>query len=55
MYDVNRLAIFVSGPMAGQTLGFFCMGSYDSFRADPPKVPFFTRKITGATLTKSGR
>lgn len=55
MYDVNRLAIFVSGPMAGQTLGFFCMGSYDSFREDPPKSPWFTRKITGATMTKAGR
>jgi hypothetical protein len=55
LYDVSRLAIFVSGPMAGQTLGFFCMGSYDSYQANPPKVPWFTRKITGATLTKAGR
>ena len=55
LYDVSRLAIFVSGPMAGQTLGFFCMGSYDSYQANPPKVPWFTRKITGATLTEAGR
>jgi len=53
--NVNRFAIFVSGPMAGQTLGLSCGGSYDSFRVDPPAVPWVTRKITGATLTKSGR
>jgi len=53
--NVNKTAIFVSGPMAGQTLGLACMCSYDSFREDPPLVPYATRKITGATLTKAGR
>ena len=53
--NVNKTAIFVSGPMAGQTLGLACMGSYDTYRIDPPLVPWVTRKITGATLTKSGK
>ena len=53
--NVNKLAIFVSGPMAGQTLGLCCMGSYDSYQANPPKVPYAPRKVTGATLTKYGK
>jgi len=55
VFNTNNLAIFVSGPLGGQTLGFFCMGSYKSFTDDPPKIPYFTRKITGATLTKAGK
>ena len=51
----DNLAIFVSGPLGGQTLGFYCMGSYRSFTDNPPKVPYFTKKITGAALTKAGR
>jgi len=53
--NVNKIAVFVSGPMAGQTLGLFCMGSYDSFREDPPRIPYLIRKVTDATLTKAGR
>jgi len=53
--DVNRIGIFVSGPMAGQTLGLGTGGSYDSYRVDPPLVPYVPKKITGATLTKAGR
>ena len=55
VYNTDKLTIFVSGPMAGQTLGFACMGSYKSFGKDAPKSPYFTRKITGATLTKAGK
>ena len=53
--NVNKLAIFVSGPMAGQTLGLSCMCSYDSFGPNAPQIPYTTRKITGATLTKAGK
>ena len=55
LYNADKLAIFVSGPLAGQTLGFYCMASYKSFRKDAPSVPYYTKKITGATLTKAGR
>ena len=55
VYNADKLAIFVSGPMAGQTLGFYCMATYKSFGSDAPSVPYFTKKITGATLTKAGR
>lgn len=60
VFDTNRLAIFVSGPLNGQTMGMTCMGSYGSLQAPvpfekPPKNPYFVKKITGATLTKYGR
>ena len=55
VYNADKLAIFVSGPMAGQTLGFYCMATYKSFSSNAPSVPYFTKKITGATLTKAGR
>ena len=55
VYNSDKLAIFVSGPLGGQTLGFFCMASYKSFGDNAPSVPYYTRKITGATLTKAGR
>ena len=58
--NTSRLAIFVAGPMSGQTLGLTCMGSYSGYlRAsgvkDPTKPPFYIKKVTGATLTKAGR
>ncbi|MBR3397454.1 MAG: hypothetical protein IKG70_06375 [Lachnospiraceae bacterium] len=53
--NTDKMTLYVTGPLGGQTLGFFCMGSYKSFGANPPKVPFFSKKITGATLTESGR
>lgn len=60
VFDTNRLAILVSGPLNGQTIGMTCMGSYGTLQApvpfaQPPKSPFFLKKITGATLTKAGR
>jgi len=60
VFDTNRLAILVSGPLNGQTIGMTCMGSYGSIQAPipfarPPKSPYFLKKITGATLTKAGR
>ena len=53
--NTDRLAIFVSGPLGGQTLGLGCMGSYKEWSGNPPKSPYFIKKITGATLTKAGR
>lgn len=55
VFNTYKLAIFVAGPLGGQTLGLFCMGSYKSFTSNPPKSPYFIKKITGATLTKAGR
>lgn len=55
VYNSDKLGIFVSGPLGGQTLGFYCMASYKSFGENAPSVPYYTRKITGATLTESGR
>ena len=55
VFNTDKLAIFVSGPLGGQTLGLYCMGSYKSFTSNPPNIPYFTKKITGATLTKAGR
>ncbi len=56
----NRLAIFVAGHMSGQTLGLKCMGSYGGRFGrveglNPCDPPFHIKKITGATMTKSGR
>jgi hypothetical protein len=60
VFDTNRLAILVSGPLNGQTIGMTCMGSYGTMQAPvpfarPPKSPYFLKMITGATLTKAGR
>ena len=60
VFDPNRLAILVAGPLQGQTIGMTNMGSYGTIQAPipfekPPRVPFFLKKITGATLTKAGR
>ena len=60
IFDTNRLAILVAGPLQGQTVGMTSMGGYGGIQApvpfdQPPKRPFFLKKITGATLTKAGR
>ena len=60
VFDTNRLAILVAGPLQGQTVGMTSMGGYGGIQAPvpfdkPPKRPFFLKKITGATLTKAGR
>ena len=60
IFDTNRLAILVAGPLHGQTVGLYSIGSYGGMAAPVPiknqsKVPFFLKKITGATLTKAGR
>ena len=60
IFDTNRLAIMVAGPLQGQTVGMTSMGGYGGIQAPvpfekPPKRPFFLKKITGATLTKAGR
>jgi len=55
VFDTDKLAIFVSGPMNGQTLGLTYMGTYKGSTGNPPKSPFYIKKITGATLTKAGR
>ncbi|NLA87144.1 MAG: hypothetical protein GX847_07680, partial [Clostridiales bacterium] len=55
VFDTDKLAIFVSGPMNGQTLGLTYMGTYKGRYGNPPKSPFFIKKITGATLTNAGR
>ena len=60
IFDTNRLAIMVAGPLQGQTVGMTSMGGYGGIQAPvpfdtPPEKPYFLRKITGATLTKAGR
>ena len=60
IFDTNRLAILVAGPLQGQTVGLVSMGGYGGIQApipleNPPKSPFFIKKITGATLTKAGK
>ena len=55
VFNTDKLAIFVSGAMNGQTLGLGYMGSYKSLTDNPPSSPFFIKKITGATLTKAGK
>jgi hypothetical protein len=45
--NTDMMTIFVSDPLGSQTLRSFCMGSYKSFGADAPKVPYFAKKITG--------
>ena len=56
----NRIAIFVAGHMSGQTLGMHCLGSYGGRFVPvegfgPCDSTFHIKKITGATLTESGR
>ena len=56
VFDTNRLAILVAGPLQGQTVGMTSMGGYGGIQAPvpfdkPPKRPFFLKKITGATLS----
>ncbi len=60
VFDTDRLAILVAGPLQGQTVGMTSMGGYGGIQAPvpletPPRRPFFLKKITGATLTKAGR
>jgi hypothetical protein len=60
IFDTNRLAILVAGPLQGQTVGMTSMGGYGGIQAPvpfdkPPQRPFFLKKITGATLTRAGR
>ena len=60
VFDTNRLAIMVAGPLQGQTIGMSTMGGYGGIQAPaqfdkPPKKPFYLKKITGATLTKGGK
>ena len=60
VFDTNRLAIMVAGPLQGQTMGMSSMGGYGGIQApmqfeQPPKRPFYLKKITGATLTKGGK
>ena len=60
IFDANRLAILVAGPLQGQTVGLYSIGSYGGMAAPVPiknqsKVPFFLKKITVATLTKAGK
>lgn len=60
VFDPERLLIMVAGPLQGQSVGLTSMGSYGSIQApvpmkQPPRKPWFIKKITGATLTKAGR
>lgn len=60
IFDTNRLAILVAGPLHGQTVGLYSIGSYGGMAAPVPiknqsPIPFFLKKITGATLTEAGR
>ena len=60
VFDTNRLAILVAGPLQGQTVGMTSMGGYGGIQAPvpfekPPEKPFFMKKITGAALTKAGK
>ena len=60
VFDPERLLIMVAGPLQGQSVGLVSMGSYGSIQApvpfkEPPRKPWFIRKITGATLTKAGK
>ena len=59
-FDTNRLAILVAGPLQGQSIGLSNMASYGGLTVPepfdrPPRIPYFLKKITGATLTKAGR
>ncbi len=60
IFDTNRLAILVAGPLQGQTVGMTSMGGYGGIQAPvpfdtPPERPFFIKRITGAALTEAGR
>jgi len=53
----KQVAIYVSGPMMGMTLGFYGYGNYNScMRGYDPSLPgMCSKKVQGATLTVSGR
>jgi hypothetical protein len=53
----NKIAVYVTGPMAGQTMGLYSYGNYNNaMRGYDPTLPgFCTKKIHGATLTQSGK
>ncbi len=57
--DPKNVAIIVSGDAAGATLVFSTLAGSTSRRASSPpdfkEMPFMTKVIHGATLTKSGR
>ncbi len=62
MVNAYRIGLMVAGPISGQTLGCFCLGSFnrnedvypiDAFSRN--RSPYYIKKITGATLTKAGR
>jgi hypothetical protein len=56
-YNRNRLRIYVVGPMAGMTIGLYGIGNYNNINRgyDYTLPPFNTKKVRGATLTKSGK
>jgi hypothetical protein len=53
----KKIGIYVTGPMAGQTIGLYSYGNYNNaMRGYDPDLPgFCTKLIHGATLTKSGK
>ncbi len=57
--DLKNVAVIVSGDAAGGTLVFSTLAGSTSRRASSPpdfkEMPFMTKVIRGATLTKSGR
>lgn len=57
--DPRNVAILVSGDAAGATLVFSTLAGSTSRRASSPpdfqEMPFMTKVVRGATLTKSGR
>jgi len=62
MLNTDRIAIFVAGPISGQTLGFRAMGSFNSMVGRMPqavpsgdRAPYYIKKISGAVLTEAGR
>ena len=52
--DPKHVAVLVAGDEAGQTL-FFGTVWGSTARKDGKSIPFMTKPIRGATLTKSGR
>jgi hypothetical protein len=56
----DKIAIIVTGPLQGQTVGLSSMGGYGGVQVpvpfeEPPALPWFMKKVTGATLTKYGK
>jgi hypothetical protein len=53
----KKIGIYVTGPMAGQTIGLYGYGNYNNaMRGYDPNLPgFCTKRIYGATLTKAGK